>query len=483
MVDKIHTEPGDLAMPEGWEPETDNDPMFAALIQLARESDRPSTPPPALMEAVRMETRRQLKEEGLLKSSPAAAEVGFRAWVWTILFGGKAGGQMIRLAAVGCVAFVIGNQSVTPTTQVAPTARATSAGQVASNTEQPTGTPRDVAYNGGSISKSMTDLTSRSVPSPADGWTVPSRTDPRMVTVGASQSGEWGASRTDPAAVAYDQLQMLKFSSLVQGDGRIMSFDIQPIEQAVSQLVLQSGVAHDPRAGALQAYSRAEESLEARRYSEAIQEFSRVAESMPGSSIAFLSRYQVARIADEVLRDYPLAIESYSRCLTDFPTLSVSRSERLRIDDRLQVLQAGQNDNWQSLREWEAAREAKSTGEAVAKLLGVVANSPSPQLASDAADRLKEIVSADNGALRSVDHELVLAGLRQRLASSEPGPATARMQYSLAEIVARRASVPGQALAEYQRALELDPDDATAMTIRARISQINRPRAIGGGAK
>src|SRR5690606_6026658 len=107
MVDRNrHDEEGQA--PEGWQP-SHLDPIDQALLELIAQADSPWIPVPAHFDSMRREVRDTPLAAGLLavRRSPAA-EPGFSEWLRLMLFGGRLGGQLVRLGAVAAAGIFIG---------------------------------------------------------------------------------------------------------------------------------------------------------------------------------------------------------------------------------------------------------------------------------------------------------------------------------------------------------------------------------------
>lgn len=490
-------EPGEAELPEGWDPVQDNDPLYQAITRLAREADQPQMPPPALFEAVRMETRNLLLDEGLLKPAGASQEeAGFGAWLHTVLFGGRLGGQMVRLGTVAIVGFLAGVQLYSP---VAETPSVTSPGQPTitanagptNDSEEPTftaipGSRVDVADAVPVSDRSpLQDSIIQKGLSPA-GWqaTAPSGDAWRglMHATAASTPGTTGPAHgtfnetsRDPATRVLDQLQLLKFNSIVTNDEQEFAA-LRRLEDTLAELIHETQFDTGSRTMALQKYRAAEEALAARQYARAQAIFEEVAFLSPGSSLAFLSQFHIGTIAREHTGDFELALEVFRECLEKFPAQSVPARQRQYLQQQVEILSQGEAEDWASLRSFQAAENATDPRVRASHLVTVVSNSPSGRLATEAAEGLRQLVMEDVNS-RRLDWAQISSALRERVNSTPPGPDTARIQFCLAEISALAEGDFLKAAQEYQRATSLEPDARTMREIRSRMNFIGNQSA------
>lgn len=493
--------PGDEDLPEGWGPEIDDDPVWKTINRLMRESDAPARMPnPAMMEAVRMESRRALLAEGLLKpNEPArrqASESDFLGWLRTMLFGGGAGGQLVRLGVVGGFAFFAGSglmvgpnssslaesrTSTTPIADVAPEAKPeiasiadTSAAPRTTGGAAPLGPMSTVVERGMGGGNAAWESTAAG----QQAWMFPQRSNGAVSAVPVAAAGaSVPRGQQELAGTALDGLQRLKFYSLMDQNDRYLA-EIRRIEQTLSRMVDQPVGEAAPNVAALERYNRGEQALAARRYTDAQQLFAEAAGSAPGTILALLSDYQIAQIAFEHTQDYEQAVQAYRRCIDMYPPQMLTDQARGLIQDRLNVLMQGQADQWASLQQLHIAERSQDPAEATRILLGVVSTTPSMRLAQVAAEHLKNFAIRDVTS-HELDHTAIVTALENRVASSRPSPETASIQFAIAEIVARRGQDLARAMNEYRKAGQLGADPRLNVLINQRTTAIMNQRLVG----
>ncbi|CAN5414244.1 hypothetical protein BH09SUM1_BH09SUM1_28480 [soil metagenome] len=469
--------------PHGWDPVADRDPRWTTIARLAREADSPVFPPPSMFEAVQMETRRQLRAEGLLREdaprTAASHDPGFFAWMRLVLLGGGAGGQLIRIGAVAALAFVVGSnlQTSEPESTGANRFIASAPAPQSVLVQQQTVPVSNAALaQGERVYPSYLDSTEqsaassdwRSTASNRNAWVYENPSMARTVSLAGAPVGTYGEARPDLASQALDQLQVLKFYSLVDRDDRSLA-EIRRVEQTLSQLRSEVNWDDSAQSVALESYRRGEQALAAKRYHDAQTAFEGVIDRAPGSSLAFLAHFQIGRLAYENTQDYALALEAFRKCLANYPAPFLTDQHKSYLQERIQILSESVADNWKSVGYWQAAERATGGDGAVAPLLKVIESGASPRLVANSAMRLRDILAADSGR-QEIDPVPVVNALRDRVERSNAGADAARVEFALGEILARRLMDRPGAQDAYARALTLSPDEATRLLIVSRLS-------------
>ncbi len=285
--------------------------------------------------------------------------------------------------------------------------------------------------------------------------------------------GTYGDPRARLASAALDQLQVLKFYSLVNRDEQSLQ-EVRRIESLLTDLAAQTEWDARSKSSVMETFRKAEAALAAQRYHEAQQAFEEITFLAPGTSHAFLAHFQIGRIALEHTRDYELALSSFRRCLEEYPSGVMSGQHRRYLMDRVMVLTETEVENWESLGLWQASEQTQDPREAAEMLQRVVLESASDRLASDAATRLKDIVLAEV-ALQRVNAVEIAEAIRARVGRTQSSHDAARIQYAVAEMLARGSSSMEEAAREYRRVLDLNPDDQTRRLTNTRLAQLGLP--------
>lgn len=455
------------AMPADWTPESD--PGAERLRQLLRESDRPTTPSPALFAAVHQDVRRRLLADGTLK--PTAPEPGFTAWLRQLAFGGGAGGQLVRLGAVAALAFYIGSD-VTPKSAPTPS-KAPEIASAPSMPAAPAGTgpaPQVVVSGSGTIAKSTRP----------DQWDRPGN----WATTASPEKGWMYGDAVPPVEndaaaenilTALDRIQLLKFYAVVDRNDRSLS-EVRRIEQSVLHLAPT-----DVRDGLLERYRRGEEALAGRRYGDAYTAFEEISRTSGLPAMRFVASFQRGTIAFDSLKDFAAALDAFETCQQDAANLMVGDSYRAWLADRVQLLRECSADGWRSLRALREADESRDPEIAAGLLREAYLQTTSPRVAADTASRLTALALATNAAA-AADPLAVSSILRSRIGAFPRSGDRARILLCLGDLESDALDNPRQAIEDYRGALQMKPDATTDLLIRSRLATLTaRVAAAGSG--
>jgi tetratricopeptide (TPR) repeat protein len=478
----------ELELPAGWDPKDPLDPAMAEILWLVRDADRPRPLLPGRVQATQLAIRQQLLAEGLIRASTPPTE-SFTGWLRSLLLGGGVGGQVVRFGAVAAVAFVVGtsSQSDLPSGAAAPLTVASvpsaaaeapaspaTADQKSSSSASASAAGSQVAQanlpSGFAVQRSTTAQPDWNSTLPAAGPRAmfpQTRAESQMVPVAAAAST---GQNHQLAAEALDQLQMLKFFSIVDQNEDQLN-EIRRVEQTIAQMMgtqQEQQQERPTRVQALEMFRRAEHLAAAGRYSEAQASFEEASALAPSSSLGFLALFQAGRIALQHTQDYPFAIQAFRECLDKYPAQFISDEHQAYLRDNLSLLSLTSASNWDSLRAWQAARRSNSPLEAVRLYMGIVARSESPDLAADAATMLREILM-QNLMVPEADVRTALQAMTQRAQAMALDSNAARIQLAFADVLSRRTNDVSLLLSEYQQVLALSPDEATEAVAQSRL--------------
>ncbi len=513
-------QPDEQDIPEGWDPNVDQDEKWKQLVKLMKKADDPRMPSDAQFTKMQRDIRLELFEQGLLAEDRQSLKKGlsFTEWLRIVLFDNNPGGQAVRLAVVGCVAFFAGTayfqsqDSLDAIPAVSTTVSEADAVQLpalAMDTEErPAAT--QMASVSDTMSASQASLASQesaassrtalprsvmddfestgtwtppifdSIAVPTSGVTLPPNmglSNYQRVESGSNGSGTMTpVNAQDLAARALEHVQVLKFYSLLNQDERSQA-ELRQVERTLSTLLMSnSHESQDHQVQAMEAYRSAELALAARRYGEAITIFDSVARQYPGTFTSFLAQFQIGRIAFERTRDYSLALDAYRKCLENYPGQFISDANKSHLIERVELLTRTSGHNWRALSLWHQAEETRDVEKAADHLMGILEISPYDNLTRAVAERLRQVILEDIGT-RYIDHQEVLEVLMETINSSQDqSSAVAALYFTVGEILAFRSQDLPQAMQAYQRALNSNPDQALRQRIDARINSLLRQR-------
>ncbi|MBI5155085.1 hypothetical protein HZA57_07595 [Candidatus Poribacteria bacterium] len=463
----------------GWNPQPEAEPRWRGVVQLMREADDPRMPDSDEYEVMWENISSEINVPGGGRVIPVPGPESFPGWLRQVFLGGGAGAQALRLACAGAVAFAVGVQfhqtgarPVESRMQVAEAARpagATSGGPFPA-------TPAPAA--GGVLSRSGIDGEGRLIPAevasaefgwratlpPESSWTYQGAAATRPVSTAA-------VSGTAERQQVMDLLQQIKFRSLVEQDDDAMG-QIRRLEGAIAPLLEAEGQAASGEAAAMESFRRAEDLALRNRYADALLAFHEARTLVPGTFLAFLAQYQIARIDFEHLHDFDSALEAYRVTLEEYPAHFLTDEYKTQIVERIDKLMRNSMNDWEALRLWQEAQG--QTGLKRAELLErLVSEVPESPLAADAAAALTDL-KLNEPACAELRTEDLLALFDGYLAYRPALAGAAKVQFAKAELLFKGEMDFKQSANEYSRVLTLPGGEAFKAQVNARLAQLDR---------
>lgn len=477
-------EPGEQDLPEGWDLYEDRDEQWEAICELMVAADDPRTPPKAAFEAVRLEARRQLLDEGALKPGASAMrELGFLEWCRQMLMGGGIPAQAIRFALIGGVAFSLGIQSIreasAPTRGVGDgssemSKQATSPSNAAHQTvaeEAPetTDTRQSQASSGGAVEKSIFAESNKPRPeATTEGWDYQNS----MVPVGAAAGGTREITKSALTSQMAEGIQELKMRVILNQDEQLLR-QLNRIERPLADLMRQLQSDKYAQNLAMECWSKANQLASEKDYEEAIHMLQRTIRHDPGSKLALTAQLMIGSLAFDHLNNYDLALSAFEACMNDYPEVPLSGNLQQYLSERVQVLNETKGENWKSLDFWQQARKSRDRQNIANALQRIVDHSESTLLTVQAAQDLKELMINDI-VPKELDANSVADSLESRAKAMGNKPEAAKLWFYLAEITGYRLEDSERAAGLYRRALSMQPSDALVNNIGLRLSRISR---------
>ncbi|MDX2176130.1 MAG: hypothetical protein SF028_06635 [Candidatus Sumerlaeia bacterium] len=468
-------------LPAGWDPAADADERWLAIADSLREADPAPRLLPAQSDALRAEIRSRLEAESLLRPADAARAGGFADWLRTLFLGGGVAAQTVRLGVAAAIAVMVVAPD-TPQPGLAPANRprpvdvvvqrdlpaGNAIGEVASAPEAAAQAPPPATEG-----RAMDEVVASA---PGTRSEVAMRAFP-AADADAKLAGQFamdsGFPSLDGALLgrALQQVQGIKLASVAKDDLRIGA----QLRNLEALIVALAGAASDPgiqlEVAALAEYARGEQALEALRPDEALAAFDAARAASPDGLVGFLALYQTARVQFEYRNDFEAAEATYRRCLDEFPEQLLPPDVQSEVADRLRLLAQSAPLGHRDLRIWQAATRTASPVARADRLRELLASYPDSALAAPAAEELGALLVADAGLQRlNLDDSMAL--LESTVASREDGPETARIQFTLAELVYRRAMNPRRATAEYREVLRMGADRELRSRAEERLASV-----------
>lgn len=522
--------------PVDWDPAADADEGWTRVVSLMNNADTAPRLATADADGLKAALRERLLAEGILASgkSQAPAEAGsFTVWLRTLLVGGGAGGQVLRLGVVALIAVAGTLEYATPDASPVNSALergiAESAPRLASKNiaqakrdepsvmndsleasdsqiaerklekDAPAGldTTRlraDESENAGweaaappaamlasadSVAESMAEMRSNEGVARRQASGVSGFAAAAPSTLGAAVDAGGSGGQFKTITQAMEALQVAKFTAVLDDNARTLS-DLRLVEQTLAAALSEiHRVPDDVRfvVQALERYRSAEDLLDGKRYQEAEDTFEEARRTSPRSFIGFLSQFQVARIRYEHTQDFAGALGAYRSCMEDYPREFLTDEYRDYVRERIEILTRTAADNWEDLHLWTQSNNAPTPRAAADPLLQLLRENPTSYLASRSARKLTDLLMAD-AAAQTINLDDSLGVMREVVRRRDDSAETARIQFAIAELVYGRSLAPGQAINEYQRALEMKPDAELRTMILERLKIAANERLV-----
>lgn len=473
-------------MPD-WNPSTERDERWEGMNRLMREAGEPAMPSRAEFRAL----KQRLREE--LQPGRSGGRESFVGWLGQMLFGGGPGAHVVRLGAVGALAFLIGRQG----TVEAPVSPAASSGQsaVAADSRVPVPSGRPAAPAGIAPSDSIVAVSNAPVyrrvdfqPGDADQITSISRSgiaeDGSLkefedtwqdlgLTSGHSGDGQWyvvsHVGQEPSGGISPAGMEGYRLVRSMRLDKSMADPEaIRQIEESMAKGLLREPRMPKDRAAALNDLRRADELLAAGWSQEAFDSYRQLVAAYPDTFFAFLADYQSAEIAFDKLQDYETALQTYGGILEEYPSEYLSDRQREHLIDRVRLLTHNYMKDWEAVRLYQQAHKlsGRERSEALKRLIQAVPESP--LAVSTAVDLAQEASRFDDRTSRADLRELE-GVLQTAIDKSEQ---EGGYRFALGELRAFGLLEPERAANDYREAIRSAGGEAYATQARARLERI-----------
>jgi len=268
-----------------------------------------------------------------------------------------------------------------------------------------------------------------------------------------------------------DSIQRLKMNLYLSGESRFIP-EIHKIETFIADTAKATDRTDSTYFTNLKIFQEAEQCLVDKQYTCAVQNYSTVANHDPGSLMSFLAQFQTANVNYEQIRDYPSALAHYQKCLEQYPGHYISDEKREIILSRIDILTKNSMDNWRPLQLYHKAAES-STNAAIPLLKEIITKYPTSTLVKDAIETLAHRVLSDEEVEAATTEDLIgfFQQCRERFQAKD---IRQLLQYQTAEIFQLRLMNCQQALLEFSRVMEIDPQSELATKARTKIRALYR---------
>jgi|GEM_PF-609210 len=282
------------------------------------------------------------------------------------------------------------------------------------------------------------------------------------------------AARNGPIDIM-ETIQRLKMNLYLSGESRFIP-EIHKIESFIADIAAATDKTDTRYLSTLKTFQEAEQCLVEKKYLCSLQNYEIVAAESPGSLMSFLAQFQGANVNYEEVGDYQAALGYYQRCLEQYPSHYISEEKKEIILDRIDILTKNSMDNWEPLRLYFQAQKSSSS-DAIPLLIELIQKYPGSSLIREAISMITANALNEEEVERATAEELI-GFFQQYREKFEDTQIRQLFQYKTAELFQHRLMNPPQAILEYSKVVEIDPESSLAKKAKEKIHSLYR-RTVG----
>jgi tetratricopeptide (TPR) repeat protein len=268
-----------------------------------------------------------------------------------------------------------------------------------------------------------------------------------------------------------ESIQKLKMNLHLSGESRFIP-EIHKIESYVADIAAATERTDSTYLTNLRVFQEAEQCLVEKKYTCALQNYDEVAKQAPGSLMSFLALFQTANLNYEQLGDYRSALAEYQKCLEQYPAQYITDEKKDIILNRIDILTRNSMDNWTPLQFYIQSKTTPSSI-AIPKLKEILERYPTCSLILDTIESLSTRILSDE-EVESATVEDIISFFQQCRERYEARHIKQMLQYKTAEIFQYRLMNCPQAILEYTRVVEMDPQSKLAEQAKGKIHSLYR---------
>ncbi len=266
-----------------------------------------------------------------------------------------------------------------------------------------------------------------------------------------------------------NNLQQIKLQLMLAGQNDSVS-QIHQLEDSMLRLISMDTTEQKNQWTLLSQYQQAEEAVLSNDFMSALQLYYSVIAEEPNSYLAFLSHYQIATIQLNYLNNFGEALSEYQICLNSYPESYFSSLQRKDILEKVALLSENAVDNWRPLKLYlEAQKSNLDVGLILYK--EILENYPQLSLAQKSAQKIIQSVLSSTYEDATVPNR-VIRMFQESMGKIDDRTLDQQLQLGIADIMNYRLFNRRQALLEYTRTIQIDPQSAMAMAARQRSREI-----------
>jgi len=267
------------------------------------------------------------------------------------------------------------------------------------------------------------------------------------------------------------ELQNMKLNLYLSGDEKYIP-DVHKVERVIYDIVL-SDQNEKNYIETFKTYQKAEESLIAKQYFEAIKYYYEVARQNPDSLLAFLSYFQLGNIDFENLNNFRSALSNYEKCVEKFPSHFFSEEKKNLILSRIDLLTKNSQDNWQPLRLFLQAKSSQDVEKSKLYYQQLIFDYSASTLVTPAIQNLTNLTTADQEDNPIAPQEII-AFLQNCIDNNKFDQSTKEIiQLGIADIFNFRLKDSSQARIEYTRLMQMNLNSQLVPIAQSRIRRLN----------
>lgn len=268
-----------------------------------------------------------------------------------------------------------------------------------------------------------------------------------------------------------ESIQKLKMNLHLSGESRFIP-EIHKIESFIADIAAATQRTDSTYLTNLKVFQEAEQCLVEKKYACALQNYDEVAKQSPGSLMSFLALFQTANVNYEQLGDYRSSLAQYQKCLEQYPAQYITDEKKDIILNRIDILTRNSMDSWKPLQLYIQSKTAPSSI-AIPNLKEVLEHYPTCSLIQEAIESLSARILTDEEA-ESGTAEDVISFFQQCRERYDTRLIRQLLQYKTAEIFQYRLMNCPQAILEYTRVVEIDPQSKLAEKAKGKIRSLYR---------
>ena len=264
-----------------------------------------------------------------------------------------------------------------------------------------------------------------------------------------------------------NSLQQMKFDSIVENDTTDL-IRIHEMETNLALLMRDEFSVPKSEILGIEIFQKAERALASGQINDAMALYERVQETVPGTFLAFLTRYRTASVKMEMLGRFDEALEDFQLVVSSYPAHFLNNTQKRTIVQQMQFLTENQEADWAGLKLWYQSR-SQSPADREVTYVEMIRNHGTLPITQRVASELAD--SAIKGTL-SINVETLASALHSAGELHENSPLAGNFYFLEAEIQLQRLLNREAAEAAYKKVLEQPVNNKIMGMSKVRLQQL-----------